>query len=329
MLQTNRNRRLPLIAGVMAIAAGLSGLWSPAQAEEARKPLKIMMISHSPASDTYFVDVIKGLEQAGKDLGVEVQYRGTDANLNDPNQQRRNIEAAIAAGPDGLIISNPTPTSLNEVITKATGAGIPVVLFNQGGESVKEVHALTFVGDDPAIQGRIAGEQYNGLGSKHVLVITTPTGALPFVDARVNGLKEAFSGKVSLAEVPLNNINDANRIKTITETQLQKDPSIDAVFSVGSCCIAPMLEARNNSGDKGKSMRWGTIDLTTAAVDGLKSKNLDFDLHAQQYAQGYYPVVVLSLYLRQGIVPATDAFITGPAVITPENIDRLMSLQQQ
>lgn len=327
-MQKIRNRRLPLIAGVVAIAASLSVLWSPSRAEDGQKPLKLMMISHAPAADIYFVDVIKGLEQAGKDLGVEVQYRGTDANLNDPNQQRRNIEAAIAAGPDGLIISDPTPTSLNEVIAKATGAGIPVVLFNQGGESVKEVGALTFVGDDPAIQGRIAGEQYNGLGSKHVLVITTPTGALPFVDARVNGLKETFGGTVSLAEVPLNNINDANRIKTITETQLQKDPSIDAVFSVGSCCIAPMLEARNDAGERGKSMRWGTIDLTTAAIEGLKTKSLDFDLHAQQYAQGYYPVVVLSLYLRQGILPATDAVITGPAVVTPDNIDRLMSLQQ-
>ena len=56
-----------------------------------------IMITHSPESDTYWVSVSKGLQQAGSDLGVKVQYRGIDNNLNDPNQQRRNLEAAIAA----------------------------------------------------------------------------------------------------------------------------------------------------------------------------------------------------------------------------------------
>ena len=53
--------------------------------------------------------------------------------------------------------------------------------------------------------------------------LTTPIGAIPFVDARTNGFKNAFSGKTSLAEIPVSNLNDANRIKAITETELQKD----------------------------------------------------------------------------------------------------------
>jgi simple sugar transport system substrate-binding protein len=283
----------------------------------------LVMVTHSPESDTYWVSVSRGLQRAGADLGVKVQYRGTDNNLNDPNQQRRNLEAAIASRPDGIIVSDPTPASLNATIRKASDAGIPVILVNQGGDQVAKVGALAFVGDDPAEQGAAGAAQFNALGSKHALIITMPIGALPFIDARTNGFRKAFLGASSLAEIPLIDFNDSNRIKTITETELQKDPSIDAVFSIGGCCIAAMTQVRTDLGDRGKTMHWGTIDVTKGAMLSLAAHELDFALDAQQYAQGYYPVVMLALYIRQAIRPATSAFITGPVVITPDNVARL------
>lgn len=318
--------RHTIISGVIAVATGLVGLTSTAYAQD---NLKFVMVTHAPSSDPYWTEVVAGLEQAGQDLGIDVQYRGTNSNLNDPNQQQRNIQAAVASSPDGLIISNPSPDSLNEAISAATSAGIPVILVNQGGDQVENVGALTFVGDDPSIQGQIGAEQFNDFGSQHALVITTPIGAIPFVDARTNGFKDTFSGTTTLAEIPLETLSDANRIKTITATALQKDPAIDAVFSIGACCINPMLEARADLGERGAAMHWGTIDVTIAATDALQSGDLDFALNAQQYAQGYYSVVLLGLYHRQAIQPATDMFITGPAVITGANVDQLIAISAE
>ena len=116
------------VAALFALVFGLRGA---AIAEPT-----FIMVTHSPESDPYWISVANGLQQAGKDLGVKVQYRGTDKNLNDPNQQRRNLEAAIASKPDGLIVSDPTPASLNATIKKASEAGIPVILVNQGGDQV-------------------------------------------------------------------------------------------------------------------------------------------------------------------------------------------------
>jgi simple sugar transport system substrate-binding protein len=304
-----------LLAGLFAL--GLSATSATAD------PLRFIMVTHSPESDTYWISVSKGLEQAGKDLGVSVQYRGTDKNLNDPNQQRRNLEAAIASKPDGLIVSDPTPASLNETIKKATDAGIPVILVNQGGEQVEKVGALAFVGDEPSHQGVLGAEQFNAIGAKHALVITTPMGAIPFVDARTNGFTKTFKGSSALAEIPLPDASDSNRVKTITETLLQKDPSIDAVFSIGSAFIAAMEQVRADLGDRGAAMHWGTIDVTAGAIIALKAHKLDFALDAQQYAQGYYPVVMLALYARQAIQPATPVFVTGPAIVTPDNVARV------
>lgn len=307
-----------LAASFLVLAAGCNTAASAAQPT-------FVMVSHSPESDSYWTSVVKGLQQAGKDLGVTVQYRGTDNNLNDPNQQRRNLEAAIAGNPDGLIVTDPTPASLNATIKKATDAGIPVILVNQGGDQVQKVGALTFVGEDPSDEGALGGEQLNALGAKHALVITTPIGAIPFVDARTNGFRKTFKGTATLAEIPVSDLNSSNRIKTITETQLQKDQSIDAVFSIGSCCIAAMDQARTDLGDRGKSMHWGTIDLTAGGMQAIKNHNLDFALDAQQYAQGYYPVVMLALYVRQAVRPAAASYPTGPAVITSDNVARVQA----
>ena len=109
-------KRPVLTTGLAIFAAGI--LVATAAAEE--EPYTFIMVGHAPVADPYWVSVQRGFEQAGEDLGVNVQYRGTDKTLNEPNQQRRNIEAAIAAGPDGLIITNPSPDSLNDVIKKAT-----------------------------------------------------------------------------------------------------------------------------------------------------------------------------------------------------------------
>lgn len=306
------------------LAASLLALAAAAQTTGARAaPPTFVMVSHSPESDSYWTSVVKGLQQAGKDLGVTVVYRGTDNNLNDPNQQRRNLEAAIASKPDGLIVTDPTPASLNDTIRKATSSGIPVVLINQGGDQVRKVGALAFVGDDPADQGALGAEQFNAMDAKHALVITTPLGAIPFVDARTNGFRKTFKGATSLAEIPVSDLNSSNRIKTITETQMQKDPSIDAVFSIGSCCIAAMDQVRADLGDRGKAIHWGTIDVTAGAMQAIKAHNLDFALDAQQYAQGYYPAVMLSLYLRQAIRPAAPILVTGPAVVTPDNVAKV------
>jgi simple sugar transport system substrate-binding protein len=83
-----------------------------------------------------------------------------------------------------------------------------------------------------------------------------------------------------------------------------------------------MTQVRADLGDRGKGMHWGTIDVTAGATKSIKAHELDFALDAQQYAQGYYPVVMLALYIRQAIQPAETVLNTGPIVITSNNVDR-------
>ena len=138
---------------------------------------------------------------------------------------------------------------------------------------------------------------------RNVLIITAPIGALPFLCTHER-LQKSLRGSVDLWPRSRTDFNNSNRIKTITESQLQKDPSIDSVFAIGGALIAAMTQVRVDIGDRGGAMHWGAIDVTTGAMQSLKTHALDFALDAQQYAQGYYPVVMLALYVRQAIRPA-------------------------
>jgi simple sugar transport system substrate-binding protein len=322
---------LVLVAALVLVGCGGGAAKAKAATQPgvAQKPLKIFLISHSPSTEPFWLPIDKGLQQAAKELGVTAEYRGVQANLQDPNEERKLILNAIAAKPDGLIISNPYPDSLEPVIKQAVDAGIPVVLINAGGSSVLKAGALTYVGNDEVASGRLAARKLGEAGCKHALLITTPQGALAFVDDRNKGFIEGFPGKVSRADIPLSNINDSTRIKTIIETELQKEKSIDCAFSIGSAASPGMLAARGDLGERANTMHWAAMDLVSSVVDAIKAKQMDFAIDQQQFGQGYLPVVVLTMYLRYGITPGSELIGSGPGLVTLQNVDRILELQAQ
>jgi len=318
-----------VLAAMVAIAlASCGGGAAKGTTAEATGPkLKFLMITHSPSTEPFWLPIDKGLQTAAKELGVTAEYRGVQQNLQDPNEERKLILNAIAAKPDGLIISNPYPDSLEPAIKQAVDAGIPVVLINAGGSSVVKVGALTYVGNDEMASGRLAARKLGEAGCKHALLITTPDGALAFVDERNKGFIEGFPGKVSRADIPLSNINDSTRIKTIVETELQKNASIDAVFSIGSAASPGMLAARADLGGRADTMHWAAMDLVTSVVDAIKAGQMDFAIDQQQFGQGYLPVVILTMYHRYGITPGSELIGSGPGLVTKANIERILALQ--
>jgi simple sugar transport system substrate-binding protein len=90
-----------------------------------------------------------------------------------------------------------------------------------------------------------------------------------------------------------------------------------------------MLVAREQLGDRAKTMHFGTIDLGDPALQGLVNHTLDFALDQQQYMQGYLPSVILMKYIRYGITPAADFIPTGPGIITAENAATIIKLSAE
>ena len=290
------------------------------------KQLRFIMVSHGGCDFSFFVPMCKGLSDAASAMGVSAIYRGTKAVATDPNGQRQLILSAIAEKPDGLIVTDCNPDVLDPTIKQAIEAGIPTVLSNCGGtDEVAKLGALVYIGNDELGTGVIAGKQFNASGVKHALIVTLAPGTIPYIDDRNNGFLKTFTGQITRVDVSLNTLIDANQMKGVYQAALTKDPTIDGVYSIGSCCSAAMLAARDAVGSSGTSMHLGTIDLTTNAINALQGHKMDFALDQQQYNQGFLPVVVLTNYLRYGLTPGSALIATGPGLVTPDNVGKFVA----
>ena len=99
-----------------------------------------------------------GAEQAGKDLGVNVDYQSD----GDPQRQSQLIDAAVNQKVDGIVVSMANPDALQGSIEAAVAAGIPVVTINSGGDRSAEFGAIGHVGQDETIAGQGAGRAAQG-----------------------------------------------------------------------------------------------------------------------------------------------------------------------
>src|SRR3954454_10522952 len=92
--------------------------------------LKIAMITHSGAGDTFWDIVQKGAKAAAAKDNVQFLYSA------DPEggKQAQLVQAAIDQKVDGIIVTLAKPDALRDVVGKAVQAKIPVVTINSGAE---------------------------------------------------------------------------------------------------------------------------------------------------------------------------------------------------
>ncbi len=158
--------------------------------DNAASAVKICVYTHGDGGSFWSV-AQKGAEQAGKDLGITVDYQGS---TNDAAKQASTIEAGIAAGCNAIAASAPDPGAIKDAMLKAQAAGIPTVTMNSGSAVFSELGAFTHVGQDEIIAGQQAGLKFNAMGVKHVLCPIQEANNVGLAD-RCKGLAETFNGK--------------------------------------------------------------------------------------------------------------------------------------
>lgn len=111
---------------------------------------KIIVISKS-YQNQFYQAAFQGAQDAAVDLGVTVTTNGPDAESN-VSQQVEQVAAAINQSPDAIVLAACDPSSLEEVLTKAKEAGIPVIGFDSGvpGDTTGAVLATAATNNEKA-----------------------------------------------------------------------------------------------------------------------------------------------------------------------------------
>ncbi len=298
------------LAAVMSLGAMAGITATPAAAAGER----FVLISHAPDSDSWWNTIKNAIKIAGQQMDVTVEYRNPPTG--DLADMARIVEQAAASGPDGIIVTIADYDVLKGPITSAVDQGIPVITINSGtAEQSEKLGALMHVGQPEYTAGFEAGKRAKKAGVKSFLCvnhyITNPASV-----ERCKGFADAIGADVKSSMIDSG--QDPAEIKNKVLAYLTAHPKTDAILTLGPTSAHPTLSALDQAGLKGQ-IYFGTFDLSQQIAAAIKDGTIAFAIDQQPFLQGYLPVVILTNYVRYGVLPSGN-INSGPGFITKDNI---------
>ncbi len=276
--------------------------------------ITVAMITHQAPGDTFWDIIRKGAEAAAAKDNVNLQY----SNDPDATKQAQLIQAAIDSDVDGIAVTDPNTGALGGAIQAAVDAGIPVTMFNAGGNDALGLGAIGYFGQGEKEAGFGAGKKIVEEGSSNILCVIQEQGQQQLED-RCDGVTEGAEG----AQVQRLYVNgrDDSAVTTSIQAKLTEDSSIDFVLTLG----APYaLDAVKSVEGAGSSAKIGTFDTNKELVAAIKDGSVGFAIDQQPYLQGYLAVDALWLYTTNGNTLGGGTNVaTGPAFIDATNVDKV------
>lgn len=306
---------------VLMLVVGSMATFAVAGAQD-DDDLRFIVVTHGQAADPFWSVVQRGTDQAAQDLGVTVEYQAPTSF--DMVAMSQLIDAAVAAQPDGLVVSIPDADALGPSIQGAVEAGIPVISINSGAEVAGEFGLLTHVGQTEYEAGVGGGERMAAEGVTTAICLIHEAGNAG-LEERCRGFTDGLvesGGTVEQLVVDLNNPTEAQQR---VEAALTSNPDINGIMALGPTGAQPALMAIDAAGVTG-DVTLATFDLSPEMLQGIQDGTVLFAIDQQQYMQGYLPIVLLSLYQRNGNTPANDVIMTGPGFVDVTNVDLVIEL---
>jgi simple sugar transport system substrate-binding protein len=308
----------------LALAATVGPLAAPASAEE--EQLYIIGVFHADVSNSFSSVVKKGVEQAGQDLGVKVEFVGPDKF--DVVAEGQLIEAAIAKQPDGIFVSLPDCDALKPMVQQAIDAGIPVMSFNSGASCFKQAGSLVHVAEDGFQAGMGAGERLVSLGAKNVICLNHEVGNAILED-RCNGIKAAIEKAGGKMTVVPTSLADPSVTKGALEAAFLKDPTIDAIGGEWGGGPSPaVIDQTLTELDLQGKVIVSYFDPGLDTLPLIKEGKIAFETSQVPFNQGYLPVSFLTSYIKYGVLPGGPPGVVnnGGFFIDKDNVDKIMEL---
>ena len=303
------------VIAVLLIALMVFVIVGPATAQEEARPYRIGVVTHGQAADPFWSVVQNGVEQAGKDMRVTVEYQSPDTY--DMVAMAQLIDAEVATNPDALVVSIPDGDALGPSIKAAVDAGIPVISINSGYDVAQSLGVMAHIGQTEYEAGYGGGQRMAAAGATHALCVNQEVGNVA-LDQRCQGFTDAMAEAGAKVDVLAVDLTDPTGSQGRIGAALTADSSIDSVLALGPTGSLPALNAITDEGMLGQILL-ATFDLSPEVLQAIVDGNMLFAIDQQQYMQGYLPIVYLTLYLYNLNTPGSFLIPTGPGFVTQDN----------
>jgi len=306
---------------VLMLAAGTAAPFAIANAQEEQE-LRFVVVTHGQASDPFWSVVQRGVDQAATDMRVTADYQAPPTF--DMVAMSQLIDAAVASEPDGIVVSIPDADALRPSIEAAIAAGIPVISINSGADVAADLGVLVHVGQTEYEAGLGGGERMAEAGVTNAICLIQEAGNVG-LEERCRGFTDAMTeagGTVEQLVVDLNNPTEAQQR---IDAALTGNAEINGIMALGPTGALPAIQAVQAAG---ADVQIATFDLSPEVLQGIQDGTVLFAIYQQQYEQGYLPIVLLTLYNRNGNTVANDIIMTGPGFVTADNVEQVIQLTE-
>jgi len=287
--------------------------------------VKIFVIG-GKSDDPFWSKVKRGVDDAAKVVqadGGEVTFLGPQNYDNLGPDAAKLIDSAMSQGATAVIGPDWDPAAMDASFKRVVSGGVPLFLYNAGGiEAADALGALNYVGSEEYTAGKAGGEFFGQAGATHVLCVNTLPGASN-TEARCKGIADGMAesgGKGTQLPMPSSNFGNPTAVAQGIKAALLKDESIDGVvtISAGDANSAASAITQASVGDR---VQLGTFDMDEDQLTRIKDGSQLFCIDQQPYMQGYLAVSMANAYLRYGLELPQRPLLTGPAIISADNVD--------
>jgi simple sugar transport system substrate-binding protein len=280
--------------------------------------LKIALITHAPAGDTFWDTVRKGAEEAAAKDNVELLY------TNDPEagRQAQLIQQAVDEKVDGIAVTLATPGALKDSLKKASDAGIPIVSLNAGEDVSKQLGAFTHFGSNEQLAGQAVGEKLAAEDFKHPICVIQAQGHVG-LEARCAGVKSKVPG----TEILYVNGADMTSVESTATAKLQAAKDADVIIGLGAPITLTLLKSVATAGSSAKV---ASFDLNKELAQKIADGTVLFTVDQQPWLQGYESVDALWQVKRGGFkLGGGQPVLTGPTIVDKSNAADVVKFSDQ
>jgi ribose transport system substrate-binding protein len=317
---------LTLAAIGLACAAGLS---QPSgkddKAKPAGPPITIAVIPKG-TTHVFWKSVEQGAKQAGKDLGVTVNWKGP-LQENDRAQQIEIVQQFTSQGVNGIVLAPLDHAALVGPVKAAADKKIPVVIFDSALDGSAGKDFVSFVATDSEKAGRLGGEHLAKLmDNKGDAVLLRYMVGSASTDSREAGFLAAVKDHKDMKVTVDNRYAGptSGEAKTAALNMIDQIKAAGGVFCPNESSTYGMLlalrQAKLVGGAEGsKKIKFVGFDASPPLIEALRKGEIDALVVQDPRNMGYKAVESLVKHIRgEKVEPRVD---TGAVLVTKENLD--------
>ena len=267
---------------------------------------------------SFWKSIEAGARQAGKELGVEILWKGP-MKEDDRAQQIALVQQFVASGVSAIVLAPLDDTALRGPVKSATDRKIPVVIIDSAlkGEAGKDF--LSFVGTDNQRGGRLGGEELVRLlqGKGKVVLLRVMEGSASTLE-REAGFLEVMRRTPGIT-LTVENRYGGPTVSTAQDAAMNlidKVREADGIFCPNESTTQGMLLALRQTGLAGKKVFVG-FDTSPALTAALNKGDLQALVAQNPTKMGYQGVISAVKALRgESVAVAID---TGCVLVTKAN----------